>query len=115
MAVAAALTIAVGAAAVGAYSCAGGTRACSAAVTGADPAKISLTGLDLGQVLVAVLAVLAVGGEYGTGMIRVTLTAMPRRLTVLSSKALVVTGLTLVASLAAVGGSVLAGRCCTCC
>lgn len=102
------LTIAVSAAAAGAFSCA--ARSCSEAVTGADPAKISLTGLDLGQVLVAVLAVLAVGGEYGTGMIRVTFTAMPRRLLVLAAKAGVVTGLALAASVVAVGGSVLAGR-----
>ena len=43
------------------------------------------------------LAVLAIGNEYSTGMIRVTLTAMPRRLTVLSAKAAVLTGLVLVA------------------
>ncbi|HEX6448263.1 MAG TPA: ABC transporter permease [Trebonia sp.] len=107
-AAAAALTIAVGAAAAGAFSCAAGS--CAEAATGADPAKISLTGLDLGQVIVAVLAVLCVGGEYGTGMIRVTFTAMPRRLVVLASKAAVVTGLTLAAALAGVLGSVLAGR-----
>jgi len=106
---AAALTIALGVAASAAYSCHTGAR-CSAAVSGADPAKISLTGLYLGQVLVAVLAVLVVGGEYGTGMIRVTFTAMPRRLVVLLSKAVVVTLLTLAASLVAVLGSVLAGR-----
>jgi ABC-2 type transport system permease protein len=47
--------------------------------------KISLTGLYLGQVLVAVLGVLAVGGEYGTGMIGVTFTAMPRLLVVLTA------------------------------
>jgi ABC-2 type transport system permease protein len=107
-AAAAALTIAVGAAAAGAFSC--GLRTCTEGATGADPAKISLTGLDLGQVLVAVLAVLVVGGEYGTGMIRVTFTAMPRRLVVLASKAAVVTGLTLAAALTGVLGSVLAGR-----
>jgi ABC-2 type transport system permease protein len=105
---AAALTITVGAATAAAFHCAG--AACSPAVTGADPAKISLTGVYLGQVLVAVLAVLVVGGEYGTGMILVTFTAMPRRLAVLLSKAAVVTGLTLVASLIGVLGSVLAGR-----
>jgi len=105
---AAALTIAVGAVAAGAFSCA--ARSCSAAVTGADPAKISLTGLDLGQALVAVLAVLCVGGEYHTGMIRVTFTAMPRRLLVLAAKAAVVTGLSLAAALAGVLGSVLVGR-----
>lgn len=105
---AAVLTSAVGAAAAAAFHCAG--SACSPAATGADPARISLTGLDLGQILVAVLAVLVIGGEYGTGMIRVTLTAMPHRLMVLMAKAVVVTGLTLAASLAGVLGSVLAGR-----
>jgi ABC-2 type transport system permease protein len=44
-----------------------------------DPAKLSLTGIDLGQAVVAILAVLAISGEYSTGMIRITLTAMPRR------------------------------------
>jgi ABC-2 type transport system permease protein len=109
LAAAAALTIAVGAAAAAAFSCPGAAR-CTEAVTQADPAKISLTGLDLGQVLVAVLAVLVVGGEYGTGMIRVTFTAMPRRLPVLLAKAAVVTGLAFVASVVAVLGSALAGR-----
>jgi ABC-2 type transport system permease protein len=54
--------------------------------------------------------VLVVGGEYGTGMILVTFTAMPRRLAVLLSKAAVLTGLTLAVSLVGVLGSVLAGR-----
>ena len=105
---AAALTIAVGAAAAAAFSCPAG--ACAPALTGADPAKISLTGIDLGQAVVAVLAVLAVGGEYSTGMIRLTLAAMPRRLTMLAAKAAVVTGCVLAASAVAVLGSVLAGR-----
>jgi ABC-2 type transport system permease protein len=107
LAAAAVLTVAAGAATAAAFRC---TGACSSAATRADPAKISLTGVYLGQVLVAVLAVLAVGGEYGTGMIRVTFTAMPRRLVVLLSKAAVVTGLTLAAALVGVLGSVLAGR-----
>ena len=42
---------------------------CLAAGCGQDPAKVSLTGVDLGQAVVAVLAVLAVSGEYSTGMI----------------------------------------------
>ncbi len=107
LAAAAVLTAGAGAAAAAAFRCSG--AACSPAATGADPAKISLTGVDLGQVLIAVLAVLAVGGEYSNGMIRVTLTAMPRRVVVLLSKAAVVAGLTAVASLAGVLGSVLAG------
>jgi ABC-2 type transport system permease protein len=101
-------TVGLGAGVAAAFHCPG--TSCSPAATGADPVKISLTGLYLGQVLVAVLAVLAVGGEYGTGMIRVTFTAVPRRLVVLASKAAVVGGLTLAAALAGVLGSVYAGR-----
>ena len=66
-----ALTVTVGAAAAAAVKC-------QAAGCGMDPAKISLTGIDLGQAVVAVLAVLAVSAEYSTGMIRVTLAAVPR-------------------------------------
>jgi ABC-2 type transport system permease protein len=75
-----------------------------------DIARLSLSGIDLGQAVVVILAVLAVSGEYGTGMIRTTLAAMPRRTAVLAAKAAVVTGLTLAAGAVAVLGSVLAGR-----
>jgi ABC-2 type transport system permease protein len=105
---AAALTIVVGAAVAATFQC--GTGGCALVQTFADPAKISLTGIDLGQAVVGVLAVLAVGGEYSTGMIRLTLAAMPRRLTMLSAKAAVLTGCVLVAGVVAVLGSVLAGR-----
>jgi ABC-2 type transport system permease protein len=75
-----------------------------------DPTKTSLTGIAFGQAVVAVLAVLAVGGEYSTGMIRVTLAALPRRSTVLAAKAAVVGALVLVAGAVAVLVSVLVGR-----
>ena len=103
-----ALTIVVGAAVAAGGHCAPG--ACAPGQTGADPAKISLSGVYLGQVIVALLAVLAAGGEYGTGMIRVTLAATPRRLVMLAAKAAVVTGWAVAAGTAAVLGSVLAGR-----
>jgi ABC-2 type transport system permease protein len=100
---AAALTIAVSAAAAAATRCPSG--ACAD-----DPAKVSLTGVYLGQAVVAVLAVTAVSAEYGTGMIRLTLAATPRRLTVLAAKAAIVAGLTLITGTIAVLGSLLAGR-----
>jgi ABC-2 type transport system permease protein len=75
-----------------------------------DPAKVSLTGVEFGQAVVAVLAVLAISGEFSTGMIRVTFTAMPRRTTVLAAKAAVVSGSVLAAGTVAVLVSVLAGR-----
>jgi ABC-2 type transport system permease protein len=83
---------------------------CPSAGCGQDPAKISLTGIELGQAIVTVLAVLAISGEYSTGMIRTTLIAMPRRTTVLAAKAATLTGLVLTAATIAVLASVLAGR-----
>jgi ABC-2 type transport system permease protein len=76
----------------------------------ADTTKISLTGVMLGQAAVATLAVLAMSSEYSTGMIRVTLAAMPRRPALLAAKAAVVTGVVLAAGAIAVGASLLAGR-----
>jgi ABC-2 type transport system permease protein len=75
-----------------------------------DTTKLSLTGIQLGQAAVAVLAVLAMSGEYSSGMIRITLTAMPRRLTALTAKALVLTAVALAAGVVATAGSMLAGR-----
>lgn len=49
----------------------------------------SLFGVFFGQLVIAVLGVLVIGGEYSTGMIRSTLTAVPRRLSVLWAKIVV--------------------------
>jgi ABC-2 type transport system permease protein len=76
----------------------------------ADPTKISLTGIDVGQAVVAVLAVLVISEEYGTGMIRTSLSAIPRRLDLLAAKAANLVGLVLPVGLVAVAGSLLAGR-----
>jgi ABC-2 type transport system permease protein len=98
------LTIAVGAGTDAATRCATGA---SCAV---DTTRVSLTGIEAGQAVVAVLAVLVISGEYSTGMITATFTAIPRRSVVLAAKALVMTGLVLAASAAAVAGSLVAGR-----
>jgi ABC-2 type transport system permease protein len=99
-----AATVAISAAATAAVRCPSGT-ACPV-----DTAKLSLTGIQFGQAVVAILAVLAISGEYSTGMIRTTLTAMPHRITVLGAKAAILTGLVLAAGSLAVLGSVLTGR-----
>lgn len=80
--------------------------------TGADqdPAKISLTGIEAGQAIVAILAAVSITGEYSTGLMRISLTAMPRRITMLAAKAVLVTSVTVSAGIVAVGGSLLAGR-----
>ncbi|MEU0572393.1 ABC transporter permease [Nonomuraea sp. NPDC005983] len=98
-----ALTAALGAAAAATVSCR--TAGCDY-----DVPKLSLMGVQAGQAVVVILAVLAISGEYGTGMIRTTLAAMPRRASVLAAKAVVLTGVTLAAGTLAVLGSVLAGR-----
>lgn len=76
----------------------------------ADTTKLSLGGVQFGQAVVAVLALLAVTNEYGTRMIRTTLLANPRRITVLLAKASVVTAAALIAGALGVVGSLLAGR-----
>jgi ABC-2 type transport system permease protein len=83
---------------------------CGAAGCGGDTTKLSLTGVELGQALVAILAAGVISGEYSTGMICTTLTAMPRRATVLAAKAVTLTGAVAAAGTVAVLGSLLAGR-----
>ncbi|MGZ4637485.1 MAG: ABC transporter permease subunit [Actinomycetes bacterium] len=58
-----------------------------------DPSVV-LTGTELAKLVVAVLGVLIITGEYSTGMVRSTLTAVPRRLPAFWAKALVLTGVT---------------------
>jgi ABC-2 type transport system permease protein len=77
---------------------------------GQDPTKLSLIGVDLGQAVVAVLAVIAITDEYGTGMIRVTLAATPRRVTTLVAKAVIIAGVALAAGVPAVAGCLFAGH-----
>ncbi|MEZ0065935.1 ABC-2 type transport system permease protein [Streptacidiphilus sp. MAP12-20] len=65
-----------------------------------DPTSLSFSGVFLGQLAIIVFAVLVVGNEYSTGMIRATLAAVPQRATLLLAKA--VTVLALVAPVALV-------------
>lgn len=51
--------------------------------------ETSLRGIYLAQLAVGVLGVLLITGEYATGMIKASLTAVPRRVPVLAAKVLV--------------------------
>ncbi len=62
-------------------------------------ASISLFGLIFGQLIIIVLGALAITSEYSTGMIRTSLTAMPRRGTVFAAKAVVFSMVALVIGL----------------
>ena len=86
-----------------------GAARCPAAGCDQDPGRISLTGVYLGQAVAALAGTTAIAAEYGTGMIRVTLTAIPHRGRLLAAKALVLAALVLAASALAVGASMLDG------
>lgn len=86
------------------------TVSCTAGGCDQDVPRLGLAGIQAGQAAVAIMAVFAVTGEYGSGMIATTFAAMPRRGRVLAAKAAVLTGLTLVAGTVAVLASVLAAR-----
>jgi ABC-2 type transport system permease protein len=51
------------------------------------PLDIALAGVNIAQLAIAVLGVLVITGEYSTGMIRASFTAVPKRLPVLWAKA----------------------------
>jgi ABC-2 type transport system permease protein len=83
-------------------------RHCPVSECREDLTKISLIGVRLGQAAVVILAVLAMTSEYGTRTIMGTLTAVPRRLTVLAAKVAVVVTAAVLAGVLGVAGALLA-------
>ena len=53
------------------------------------PLDIALAGVNVSQLAIAVLGVLVITGEYSTGMIRASFSAVPKRLPVLWGKTIV--------------------------
>ncbi len=88
--------VATAVAVVGLSALSTGTRSASDIVD--DPTRLSLIGVFLGQLIFGVLGVLVMSAEYGTGTIRATLAAIPRRPVVLAAKILVFGGVALVVS-----------------
>lgn len=68
---------------------------------GFDYSALVVSSVTLSQIGIAVLGVLAITGEYSTGMIRSTLTAAPSRLPVLGAKAIVLAAVAFVSGLLA--------------
>ena len=67
-----------------------------------DATQASIGGLFyLGQLVIVVLGAIVLTAEYSTGMIRTSLTAMPRRVTVYAAKAVIFAAMALVATLIA--------------
>jgi ABC-2 type transport system permease protein len=63
---------------------------------GWNPTDHSLRSLELAQLAFAVLGVIIVTAEYSSGMIRTSLTAVPKRLRMMGAKLLVFTGVALI-------------------
>src|SRR5215469_12663491 len=104
------LLLATVALSIGLSAAAAGAQTCRTVDCGTDPVKVGLTGVQLGQIVLAVLAVLSVSDEYRNGLIRTTLAATPRRGTVLAAKAFTITVPVLATGCVAVVGCLLTSR-----
>jgi ABC-2 type transport system permease protein len=78
---------------------------------GFDPTQSSVVGLALlGQLVIVVLGTLSITSEYGTGMIRTSLTVMPRRGAFYGAKAAVLAAVALIVALVASFASFFIGQ-----
>jgi ABC-2 type transport system permease protein len=75
-----------------------------------DPTNNILAGLIPGYLVIPVLGVLMMSSEYGSGSIRSTLLAVPRRPTVLAAKAIVLATVALVACEVVTFAAFIAGQ-----
>jgi ABC-2 type transport system permease protein len=64
-----------------------------------DATQASMFGLIFGQLVMTVVGAMTITGEYGTGMIRTSLTAQPRRMVTLTAKLAVFTVVALITGL----------------
>ena len=97
--IAAMVIVSVGFAAIAGFAIAQNLHNNPANKAGMDATQASLGGFfELGQLIIAVLGALTITSEYSTGMIRTSLTAMPRRGTVYAAKLVVFGTVTLVVS-----------------
>ncbi len=74
------------------------------------PTKLALTGTQLAQAVLAIWAVRSICGEYRTGLIHITLTAIPQRGRLLAAKTSLIATLALAASTITVTASLLIAR-----
>jgi ABC-2 type transport system permease protein len=87
-----------------------GYRSHTPVATAAQILDNSLSGAIVAQMLLGALGVLLVTGEYGSGMIRSTFAAVPRRRVVLAAKVVVGGGAALVTGLVASVAGYLGGQ-----
>jgi ABC-2 type transport system permease protein len=98
--IAALIIVSVGIAAIAGFGIASNIHNQPWNKAGQDATQASLIAFfELGQLIIAVIGAMAITAEYSTGMIRTSLTAMPRRGTIYLAKLIVLTSVTLVVSL----------------
>ena len=79
--------------------------------SGFDATQDTILGLALlGQLVIVVLGALMMTSEYATGLVRASLTVMPRRTTLYAAKAVVLAAVSLVVSFATSFGTFFLGR-----
>jgi ABC-2 type transport system permease protein len=71
---------------------------------------ISTAAVGFAQLVIVVLGALVITGEYGTGMIRSTFSAVPKRLPAIAAKAIVFAVVTFVVGAVALGAAALVSR-----
>ena len=98
--IAALFIVSVGIAAIAGFAIANNIHNNPQNKAGMDATQATLIAFfEFGQLIVMVLGALVITSEYSTGMIRTSLTAMPRRGTVYAAKLIVFTTVTLIVSL----------------
>lgn len=110
IALGAAALLTVGLSAAFGYGYNGAIEAGEVQPTTAEGIDVAFLALDLYALVIGVFGVLQMSGEYGSGMIRASLAAVPRRLPVLWAKALVLVAVAGVLSLAVCFASFLVSQ-----
>jgi ABC-2 type transport system permease protein len=106
----AAALLTVGLSAAFGYGYNGAIQAGEVQPTTAEGIDVAFLGLDLYALVIGVFGLLQMSGEYGSGVIRASLAAVPRRLPVLWAKALILVAVTGVLSLVVCLASFLVGQ-----
>ncbi|WP_159620108.1 ABC transporter permease [Ruania rhizosphaerae] len=89
----------------------GGAEGAEAAGIGTDSVSLATaiaSGYVMAQIVVAVLGVLVISGEYSTGQIRSTVAAVPTRFPVLAAKGVLVAAVSFIVGAVGIAASVLA-------
>jgi ABC-2 type transport system permease protein len=104
------LTLAVMTVGIGVLASSGTVHSKGATPASVDATQVSLAGLYVGQLVMAVLGALTITSEYSTGMIRTSLVVQPRRGIVFTAKAAVFGAVAFVTGLIISFGSFFTGQ-----